>query len=555
MTSPIPFLISYIPPLSLAALAGGSILVSRHSDKPRFWRILATVFSVLVFILLCAIFYRFTIDDTFISLRYARNAAQGHGIVYSIGPQNPVEGYTNFLWIILESPLFLFHLSDTAIVHAVKLLGIIFGIGVVLFTQRLGSQIGTSPSTGVSAALLTSTIPFLAFWSIGGLETSMFTFFALAAISALVAEHEAQKTHIWSYVFLLLLALTRPEGLFFALAVTPAMGLLKAVDRTHTGSTLTRIRSLIPGFALFAVLYGAYFTWRWQYYGYLLPNTFYAKSGSISFGQIVHRIQEMSELLRYMVPLAILALLAQPFRLRHKAQARVIVSFAFLVLFAFGFASKREWMSGFRYELPAIPFLVALSAVSLCAFDGNTKENRRNIPWNAQTLLLLLFVAALQLLPTHDFRAKKRYTDDLTRCHIALGKWLREFAPSDSSYASWDMGAVPYFSHLPTIVEIHTEGLLDVHTTHVGYDIDRFLSLRPSFIVLPKRPADSARQLGGIMGFYSHVVFKEQYQHLFTMALRPDYFLEVHKRADIPLTAEALSEGERIAAESRAKAW
>src|SRR5262245_8647033 len=39
-------------------------------------------------------------DDAMISMRYARNLAEGHGLVWNAG-QPPVEGYTNFLWTIV----------------------------------------------------------------------------------------------------------------------------------------------------------------------------------------------------------------------------------------------------------------------------------------------------------------------------------------------------------------------------------------------------------------------------------------------------------------------
>mgnify|MGYP004280342605 CR=1 FL=1 len=41
-------------------------------------------------------------DDTFISMRYARNLAMGHGLVFNYGER--LEGYTNFLWVMLTVP-------------------------------------------------------------------------------------------------------------------------------------------------------------------------------------------------------------------------------------------------------------------------------------------------------------------------------------------------------------------------------------------------------------------------------------------------------------------
>src|SRR5579863_3651258 len=41
----------------------------------------------------------FTIDDAYISFRYAKNLARGMGLVYNAGEH--IEGYTNFFWTVL----------------------------------------------------------------------------------------------------------------------------------------------------------------------------------------------------------------------------------------------------------------------------------------------------------------------------------------------------------------------------------------------------------------------------------------------------------------------
>jgi hypothetical protein len=45
-------------------------------------------------------FAPFITDDAFISLRYSRHLAEGHGIAWNVG-EAPVEGYSNFLHIVL----------------------------------------------------------------------------------------------------------------------------------------------------------------------------------------------------------------------------------------------------------------------------------------------------------------------------------------------------------------------------------------------------------------------------------------------------------------------
>ena len=42
---------------------------------------------------------RWSCDDAYISYRYAQHFVEGHGLVFTLDPQEaPVEGYSNFAW-------------------------------------------------------------------------------------------------------------------------------------------------------------------------------------------------------------------------------------------------------------------------------------------------------------------------------------------------------------------------------------------------------------------------------------------------------------------------
>lgn len=53
----------------------------------------------LVFFIVNVQQYCFLGDDAYISFRYALHLYQGHGLVWNPGER--VEGYTNFLWVII----------------------------------------------------------------------------------------------------------------------------------------------------------------------------------------------------------------------------------------------------------------------------------------------------------------------------------------------------------------------------------------------------------------------------------------------------------------------
>jgi hypothetical protein len=48
--------------------------------------------------------FAFVCDDAYISFRYSRHVAEGHGLVYNLSESPPVEGYSNLLWVLWIAP-------------------------------------------------------------------------------------------------------------------------------------------------------------------------------------------------------------------------------------------------------------------------------------------------------------------------------------------------------------------------------------------------------------------------------------------------------------------
>ena len=61
-------------------------------------------------------------DDAMISMRYARNLSESHGLLWNAG-QAPVEGYTNFLWTLWMACLHLLPIASSKISLMVMLSG------------------------------------------------------------------------------------------------------------------------------------------------------------------------------------------------------------------------------------------------------------------------------------------------------------------------------------------------------------------------------------------------------------------------------------------------
>ena len=502
--------------------------------------------SIAIFILLGLNFYHFLVDDVYISLRYARNLANGYGLVFNTDGSPPVEGYTNFLWVMMETLLFVAGFSDETLLHIIRIAGIVLGIGAVIVTYKLMRILDFDHHTSLIAILLLCVFPEFSFWSVGGLETTLYIFLLMLALYVYISERKSGKAHVWSMVLLFLLSLSRPEGFFIAGVII----LYHLLQGMLTKSIKQSFLSILPGLILFIIFFGAYFIWRYNMYGYLFPNTFYAKKIAY-LDQIFYRSQQIAKFVGPLFPFFAIASIGY-FQFHKKfAYEKLLLFTLLLTLIAFCYLARSEWMPGHRYELPFVPLLLIFFSAGLTkiSYDEGksfgSSQRKLIIP-----LCLLLFFGGFLISRFNALPIKgNEFGKQLNRAHVPLGKWLKRHAPANASYASWDMGAVPYFSGLHTIVDINREGLLNTHTTHNGYNIDRLISLNPSFLVLPPnttyvRPKD-------ILEFYAHPKLQQNYEFLFEIAFTRDYILHVYKHKNVMLTDLAVKEAKDMAKESK----
>ncbi len=240
---------------------------SRHL-RLIFW-ILAVV--ALVIGIQHTISLAFVNDDAFISFRYAENLAGGNGLVYNAGER--VEGYTNFLWTLLIA---LCSLLTADPVSLSKALGITFFIFTLTLFVYLSWKLRSEGNVLFFLLPLTSIALGLhrdfCVYATSGLETSMFTFFTAGTFATLMMARSSRGL-LFSGFMVVLTMLTRPDGavFFFASVVFILIAYRKPIASI--------IMFSLPSIFLFA----PYWIWRYSYYGYFFPNTFYAKSIDVPY--------------------------------------------------------------------------------------------------------------------------------------------------------------------------------------------------------------------------------------------------------------------------------
>jgi len=240
--------------------------------------------------------WSFNTDDAYITLRYSSHLAQGHGIVWNIGEAPPVEGYSNFLFVLLGAltikmgwnPMLMFKLLDSAALAISCLLL------YALTRLWLGPVGATIPALGLSSYVGTI------WWTVSGLETAFYQMVVIGAVTSFfwglgyrpVPEGEGPINRCewspywiaWAGFFALIAGLTRPEGPLVAGSLIIALlakGLMiPAKNSNFTGRERVKsiFRQVVILLAVFGLPYALYFSWRLSYFHRFFPNTVYCKA-------------------------------------------------------------------------------------------------------------------------------------------------------------------------------------------------------------------------------------------------------------------------------------
>lgn len=370
-------------------------------------------------------------DDTFITLRYARNVLRGEGFVFNPGER--VEGYTNFLWLLI---VVVAGKLGFPLIASARALSLAFSLGTLVLAgiaarrgvEPHGERPGWREAVAVilPSAMLAASPPFLV-WSYSGSELPLFTFLLLAGYMLL----SAGKRPGGALAVFALLGLVRPEGM-----LSFAIAFLILVARGPRRRTVAAL-----GIGIAAVFYAPYFAWKWSYFHALLPNTFYAKTGpaGLMIENGARYVAGFALSYGYLFAAGVLLL---------RAAGREIESLSLPLLFT-GITAIQvlllggDWMPHYRLLLPVLPF------VALAASRGIVALAARDARASALAIVLVLLAAAPGAVGREMFTIERTTVGAFAH----LGRRLREILPEETSIGCGSTGAIGYYTDM-RIVDI-----------------------------------------------------------------------------------------------------
>ncbi|MBI3892361.1 MAG: hypothetical protein HY303_12630 [Candidatus Wallbacteria bacterium] len=339
----------------------------------------------------------FTCDDAGISFCYARNLAQGRGLVLTPHAER-AEGYSNLLWVLLLSVGLRLGAVPAELAKGLSLAAGLACLGLLWRLPARLTRREARPMDALPPLLLALSAPF-AFWTAGGLENNLFCVLMLAAVTRFDAERERRDAWPVSAFLLFLGALARPEGPLYALLARPAV----------TWSRRGNLRATASWTVAFVLPYAGFLGWRWLYFGSLWPTVYLAKMPAGAASGLLPGSPGWMYLAGYgeeALPLylGLLAAWGLVRLCRQPSGLWAASSLASSVLFVL--ASGGDWMQHHRFLTPALPFLWlalgegtgALAGLFRGSGTGRSERGLRSAAAAAAVALVVLRVGVPQIL-------------------------------------------------------------------------------------------------------------------------------------------------------------
>lgn len=385
-------------------------------------------------------------DDAMISMTYARNLAEGHGLVWMAG-EPPVEGYTNLLWTLVMTLPHLAGLPDRLASLPIQTFGVLILAGTAAATARIASRLAVLPVTPVLAALGVALCFPLAFWTLRGLEVGLIAFFvAVACLLALrLVEAGRGRDGFLLCAVLSAAVLTRTD------AVAP-LAVVLGLLFLHSGAP--RRVAWAGGLTMVATL-AAHTLFRLLYYGSALPNTYTLKVAGHGLEERLARgFPALFEavLATLWAPMLFACALVLMRRLRLRPEEWLLGGVVASAMAYSVYVGGDVWeFSGFanRFLSVALPVLFLLALLGVEALLEVFAAARARAPIALAAGLALLL--AIHGGPIRDWWQNGGLHIQDDQILVRQGLAIRAATPETARIAVIWAGAIPYFSRRPAI--------------------------------------------------------------------------------------------------------
>lgn len=401
-------------------------------------------------------------DDAMISMRFAKNFANGYGLLWNPG-EPPVEGFTNLLWTLYMSLWHLLRVPESKICLVIQITDVIVQIASICLTHGISEKIfGKGKLVALLPPLLTAFYYPLNFWSLGGMEVGVLSLLLLwiaSIVQRLIGNRneDSDQSSAASQPGMARTALLVPLAYFlFWIAIfvrmDSAVPLLASIVFLFCFDAGRRMQHLIQGGIALLSSLGLLEVLRLAYYHDLLPNTYYLK---VTGFPVLSRIaQGAFNLYTFVLKSNPWFFAIAAFGLFKFKAEKFVLYLAAIVLGQFAYSvyvGGDAWEStGNRYITQAMPLFFIIFACGIQALSQIQLNNPRLDKWPGRIAAVIACVSLLSfnnvgglkylfLLEPHE-----SYGPNMVR--LELGLALRKVVRENGHIAATLCGILPYFA-------------------------------------------------------------------------------------------------------------
>ncbi|MFP4459302.1 MAG: hypothetical protein ACLFSQ_06925 [Candidatus Zixiibacteriota bacterium] len=409
------------------------------------WIILIILIVSLVYFANTYFYYPFYSDDSFISLRYVDRFLDGKGLTWNDeGPH--VEGYSNFLWMMLIAAFGYFGINLVLISRILGILFLYLPILILIYYFAIRSGYSRRLDIIFAALLFYVATGTTGVWAIAGLEQPLVGFLYVLVIIfgyEYLIKRDIRNLIILSFV-LGLLSITRADGPIFSIAVAFGFALAEIVERRRIPVKAILILAIFP-----ILFYGGQIIFRISYYGDYIPNTALVKV-SPSLNHAYDGFIYIMKGLGSMVPFSLIGLVAIFFMINTKKyRKRGLYLFSALFIYlAYMVFIGGDIFPAYRHLLPVvIIFAFAIIDGGSLLLEKIRLESRAIV-----IALAIIFTFLMLSLQYYHYQYENARTEDWEWYNKKLGIKLKNMSDDkDVSLAITAAGALPYYYEKPCI--------------------------------------------------------------------------------------------------------
>jgi len=508
------------------------------------------------------------IDDANIYFVYARNLANGYGFVYNIGGER-VEGFTSLLWTVISALAFKFSIYPELTLLIINIVIVSLGITCALnYLQHAIAREGKNRKTeffwsGLFLILLFSSPRYIVWNTITLMENALWSTLLLLATIFVMQDHASfRRINLGFTLLSVLLFLTRPESILWV-AVFAVVLLLRIAFHSNI---INALRLLAPSFVSMILALALLTLFRLYYFGYPLPNTYYAKvSPSFTYNLVEGTIY----LIRYFIsdPIATISIISISLACIYSIVTRSLKrdSLFLLIITATGlliplltggdhFGSFRFYQNTYPITLLCFIYFAnkVLSRISDGLNDRALFSGAYKFLFTGLVLLLTYGFVLSQISAWSHFSSEIEADFKVAEYERRNGAFIQQLflsLPNLPSVGVIASGGIKY-SYAGEIIDLlglnntimaHNHGKRMGYKNHAAFEVETFHQLQPD-IVWPIN-------VNGSQWHYSEAELRERWENTlgFKGLFNDTRFLELYAYAKVSKNSESKNETALVA--------